>query len=713
MSSSEFADDAGPPSSPTSPISIQNLNSSPPRVTRSRQKEEKAPSVTPRRFRKFFTPRSHGYEYSPARQALHEITAPALNRNVTQSSPLRPFKNVNSKEESPTSFIRGSKRQKTTHTPEISPRKGSRRKTCSFSEEANESRLGEYVQSSPCERAVLDTNCGESVEDNQYQKPVEPLKRIVSRANKGMGGQLLDLSIGSSIDRRRQHHVYPVNDWQDHTHSFYSREDDTHLCTSITGPSRTIPFCTTGCNTNSLVAVGDEEGRVRLMESAKDTKSVFKDVFHSFRVHTNAIIDMVFTDDDQLLATASGDQSARIVDMVTQTTISILGNHTASLKQVRFQPGANNHSVIATSSRDGSIQIWDLRVNGYSGPLHQMYRSLESDEHTNNHQSNDIQWGRAVNSIWNAHKPYTRQTPSLNHADAGSRGESIGRAGDLSVTAIEFLPGREHLLISASEADCSIMLWDIRSIHPKRKGQLPLSVTKKVQSHSTWRHFGINSLNLSTDGSRIFSLCKDNTVYAYSTSHLITGHAPELSLTSQERYLQRDTQEGLGPIYGFRHPQLHASSFYVKSAVRKAKDGKCEMLAVGNSGGSPILFPTDERYFPKTTGERSAAELNAECVQKRPTLARVGSGTFNARVETSIPISMNGTPLVRGHDREVGNLAWTHDGELVTVGDDFLVRLWREGGNNARDLRMGGEVDGRRWACGWADVSEGYDDDDC
>jgi len=123
------------------------------------------------------------------------------------------------------------------------------------------------------------------------------------------------------------------------------------------------------------------------MESAKGTRSVssqnpvnipnlghkanvlqaFKDVFHSFRVHTNAIIDMVFTEDDRVLATASGDQSARIVDMTTQTTISILGNHTASLKQVRFQPGDNSHSVIATSSRDGSIQIWDLRVNGYSG----------------------------------------------------------------------------------------------------------------------------------------------------------------------------------------------------------------------------------------------------------------------------------------------------------------------------------------------------------
>jgi len=341
-----------------------------------------------------------------------------------------------------------------------------------------------------------------------------------------------------------------------------------------------------------------------------------------------------------------------------------------------------------------------------------MYRPSESDEIMTRSRIKDVQWGRAVNSIWNAHKPYTCQIPGLNPPDAGSRGELVGRTGDVSVTAIEFLPGREHLLLSASEADCSIMLWDIRSLHPKRKGQLPLAHTRKPESHSNWRHFGINSLNLSGDGSRVYCLCKDNTVYAYSTSHLILGSSPELSLTSQERYLQRDTQEGLGPLYGFRHPQLHASSFYVKSAIRKAKDSKCEMLAVGNSGCSPILFPTDERYFPKGSREKFHGGLTPELAEQRPTLRRVGSGP-NGRVEAPIPISTNGTPLVRGHDREVGNLAWTYDGELVTVGDDFLVRLWREEGNDARDLRMGGEGNGRRWACGWAEVSEGFDDDDC
>lgn len=113
---------------------------------------------------------------------------------------------------------------------------------------------------------------------------------------------------------------------------------------------------------------------MRLLESGRDGKPAFKDPYLSFRVHTNAIIDMCFTDDDTYLATASGDSTARVVDMTTQTTIGIFGNHVASLKQVRFQPGANNKSVVATSSRDGSVQLWDLRCKGRDGPVNEVSR---------------------------------------------------------------------------------------------------------------------------------------------------------------------------------------------------------------------------------------------------------------------------------------------------------------------------------------------------
>lgn len=456
-----------------------------------------------------------------------------------------------------------------------------------------------------------------------------------------------------------------------------------------------------------------------MLDTAAD-KASFRDVFLAFRVHSNAIIDMAFSPDDSLLATASGDQSARVVDMVTQSTISILGHHSASLKQVRFQPGSNSNSVLATSSRDGSVQIWDLRCKGADGAVQQIHEAIPPSPGAPPRKTS---YAYAINSIYDAHRPAnaSRRSMAPSIHDAPSRGEAPGRIGDVSVTAITFLqPGLEHMLLTASEMNASVKLWDIRCIYnSRRKPAAPISCTKQPQSHSQWRHFGVTSLNLSGDGSRLYTLCKDNTVYAYSTSHLVLGQAPELALDAPiRRRPQQDVVEGLGPMYGLRHPQLHATSFYVKSAIRKARNGNPEVLAVGSSDGCAILFPTDEAYHSGQFRDRNAEDMNRqapeslqESLPARPGLRRTSSMGLFSRLNDDVPISENGTALIRGHDREVGSLTWTPDGELVTVGDDFLVRCWREG-PDARDLRTGGEHEGRRWGCGWADVEDDYDDYD-
>ncbi|KFY14523.1 hypothetical protein V492_02570, partial [Pseudogymnoascus sp. VKM F-4246] len=166
-------------------------------------------------------------------------------------------------------------------------------------------------------------------------------------------------------------------------------------------------------------------------------------------------------------------------------------------------------------------------------------------------------------------------------------------------------------------------------------------------------------------------------------AHLILGRAPDLSAKNPPRRhpLARE-QEGLGPLYGFRHPKLHVTSFYVKSALREAKNGKSEMLAVGSSDGCTILFPTDERYHrdggstiapPPATPSSSAMDSDSDDGLPQLPPLRKQTDVLNApRVADDIPIYYNGTPLVRGHDREVGALTWTAGGELVTVGDDFL-----------------------------------------
>lgn len=148
--------------------------------------------------------------------------------------------------------------------------------------------------------------------------------------------------------------------------------------------------------------------------------------------------------------------------------------------------------------------------------------------------------------------------------------------------------------------------------------------------------------------------------------------------------------------------------------MRVAKGDKSEMLAVGSRDGCAVLFPTDENYLkrPKPQPEEDEEEEDELPTFKPtvlPTAQRTTSSAAASRWQDTIPIYEQGTALVRGHSSEVTSLTWTADGELVTVGDDFTARCWREG-SEARDLRLGGEAEGRRWGCGWAKVTEGYDD---
>ncbi|KAJ2896698.1 uncharacterized protein MKZ38_005298 [Zalerion maritima] len=715
------------PSSPRSPHAGLRSPppSSPPAQPPKSGHARGAPSITPRRFRRFFTPRTRlSSRSSASRRALHDLAGPALNRFQTPSSPLKPLHESNVDSGRFTAPRRAAKRRRIADTPPASSPLALESSPVLRPSGFTRPELLSPLNALPQLDSDDDMGC-------DHDDHPEPLNPVAPLARRGLAGHRLQRELAAIP--RAGHSIlrFPVADYQMETADFCSTPDEAHTNISHDGFGNCIPFCVTGCNTNSLVAVGDEEGRVRLLDSAeKPEYGGFDKIYVQFRPHSNAIIDMDFSSDDSLLATASGDQTGRVIDMMTQTPLSLLAHHTASLKQVKFQPGKGSNSVLATSSRDGSIQIWDLRCKG--GPVQEL--AVERQTSLGFGAPRRINPGCVVNSIYDAHLKAYR--PSFINAptslDTPNRGEGIvgstQRLGEVSVTAIQFMPaGKEHLLLSGCEADASIKLWDIRSIHTSRHKTTaaPLSYTTPPDSHTQWRPFGIGSLALGGDGSRLYALCKDSTVYAYSTAHLMLGHAPELSMDAPRRR-QLQTEQTLGPVFGFRHDSLHAGSFYVKCSVRPAKDGRSEILAVGSSSGSPLLFPTNERY-QKEQLEKNKLQERQESTQElasqnpfgsrqlphRRTLFRTNSmSSMSGRSADTIPICQNGTALTRGHNVEVGAVSWTNDGKLVSVGDDYLVRCWGERRDEARELRTCGEAGGRRWNSGWAVVSEDYDEED-
>ncbi|KAI1817173.1 WD40-repeat-containing domain protein [Poronia punctata] len=723
----------------SSPVPVEQaaLPSSP---MQRKRKERKDPSITPRKFERFFTPRSSRVptRLSSARKALRDLGSSTVNRRYqtpAPSSPLKPFaeeENLSEDGDIEPQSDHTAKRRRIQRTPESSPIRPS-----------SLGRSFEVGLLSPirslCSTQELDESDNEDdCTDDELPPISSPSKPLVPLSRRGLAGQLAQRELGNRPRAGHSYISYPAADWRTHAADFCSRPEDIHTCVSHEGPGQCIPFCTATCHRSGIVAIGDEEGRVRLLDSSSESSEPFSNIHLSFDAHTNAIIDLDFSQDDYLLATASGDQTGQVIDMMTQTPIAFLGQHTASLKQIRFQPGQANGSVLATSSRDGSVQIWDLRC---SRPV-QDYQAPQNRGRNLSFRLPPPKVGCAINSFYHAHARTSRQlrqSAPMGPGDTPSRREGPNRSNDVSVTALQFLPaGQEHLLLSACEADASIKLWDIRSIHSSRnKVPAPLSITAPPGSHSSWRPFGISSLALGTDASRLYAVCKDNTVYAYSTAHLIMGHAPELSFRNGEPPRRRHNvvaQQGLGPLYGFRHPSFHATSFYVKCAVRPAKNGRGELLAVGSSDSCAVLFPTDERFLQDelstsmskmnlenstvATGgghsTRSASTRTAVDTVRRPLFRTTSSSNLSARLKDDIPIVRTGAPLVRGHDREVGSVSWTDEGKLITVGDDYLIRCWGEDRLNATDLRTGGETGGRRWGCGWADVGDDWDlpDDD-
>jgi WD40 repeat protein len=407
-------------------------------------------------------------------------------------------------------------------------------------------------------------------------------------------------------------------------------------------------------------------------------------------------MDLAFSDDDLRLATACGDRSGKVIDVMSQTVaLELSGGHTHSMRRIEFQPGQANGDILATSDRDGTIQIWDLRV--CSAPVNNF---STRDEHGVNYRPNTLApfWARRINTIEDAHARNV----------AGVRSSA-------SVTAIQWLPnGREHLLLSASEANAVIKLWDTRYIKSRRQPDAtPVCYTEAPSTH-TWRHYGVTSMAFSSDTARLYALCKDNTVYAYSMPHLMLGSAPELSMNPPRKKLGPG-QQGLGPLYGFKNENLHVKSFYVKCAIRKKTAANSELLAVGSSDKCAVLFPTDEKMLRDEWDRQGHmphpdATMSLSCQDEPSSSQRSIQAVSDSA--SSIPIVRNGVPLMRGHSREVTTVDWSNEGKLITSSDDYIVRHWQESGDEARELRTCGEFGGARHMCGWADVSDDWDEED-
>lgn len=219
--------------------------------------QKKTASVTPRRFTRFFTPRSH-----TTREVLDDITTfPANRHNGIQSSPIRSATRMYDQENRK---VGDAKRRKIDHAPD-------NQKYADYDSaviEKDNENTNVDVSSSPCARPsqlVLIREDTQEILPTMEVKQVTPIRRLGSR---GLSAQLLDLNLKAAPDHERL--VY--SDFRNETAAFHTRPSDAHyssenseLCLlelnltlyllgtlSEHSNHRIAPFCTASLNSKWL-----------------------------------------------------------------------------------------------------------------------------------------------------------------------------------------------------------------------------------------------------------------------------------------------------------------------------------------------------------------------------------------------------------------------------------------------------------------------------
>ena len=228
----------------------KNPTSSPLLPSRQSAKRKQPPTVTPKRFTRFFTPRSslgRGSKIGASRQALRDITASGTNRKSTARRRTPTKDSIQIFDENEESLQIHKKRKiRDPVTPETTPDRSSplkriRKQSLGLSDDDNND-----AENSASDEYLSDNGVVRRVRSNHTRlRYVEPI--AYSRA-RGSIGRLLRQETGDH-GRRCATVDYGHGDWQYETANFMTRPEDSYACLNPNNPQEsTIPFCATSCN---------------------------------------------------------------------------------------------------------------------------------------------------------------------------------------------------------------------------------------------------------------------------------------------------------------------------------------------------------------------------------------------------------------------------------------------------------------------------------
>jgi len=254
---------------------------------------------------------------------------------------------------------------------------------------------------------------------------------------------------------------------------------------------------------SQLLAMGDEDGYITVVDtvhgfpasSTSPQSATSPSPRARWVAHHNAIFDLAWKQGNHQMLTSSGDQSIALWNTMYATQLGAFMGHGGTVRSLVICP--TQEDVFASTSRDGSICIWDTRT--------------------------------AAVSVLGDSVPNYRPVATMRDAHARRAGKKRGRSKSQgrkdSVTSAVYLSDG-NTLASAGAADSIIKLWDIRQ--PRRKrASIPLNAEPgpplslflarscPAPEDQTTRLHGVISMTVHAESNRLLASCTNSRHYLF------------------------------------------------------------------------------------------------------------------------------------------------------------------------------------------------------
>ncbi|KAK0535895.1 hypothetical protein OC835_002238 [Tilletia horrida] len=227
------------------------------------------------------------------------------------------------------------------------------------------------------------------------------------------------------------------------------------------------------------LAIGDNEARIVLLNTLDDTTADEFSGAPQWRVSGSAsasagssspsspmvsVFELAWRHDDVLLASSAPDYTVAIWDVSTQMCTELFSGPKGTARSIQWDPeGAGN--LLSCGGRDGAIHLFDRRVRPHE-------RAADSGSGLSSSFEDDMPSPvQPVLSIWGAHTSAASKATAASTTANGtqnSRTFARGRSSRVSVqrgvTALSYLPGRPHCVVSSGCEDGRLRVWDWRAM---------------------------------------------------------------------------------------------------------------------------------------------------------------------------------------------------------------------------------------------------------